>query len=88
MAIGIYFPSQRLYHVDYEWGRLIRVVLAACAVVAAVLLLGLQPATALGIAVKLGATAVFVLLVFVLKVFDGADIRETREALSKMFTRS
>jgi O-antigen/teichoic acid export membrane protein len=88
MAIGIYFPSQRLYHVDYEWGRLIRVVLAACGVVAAVFLLGLQPATAFGITVKLGATALFVLLVFVLKVFDGADIRETRQALSKMFTRS
>jgi O-antigen/teichoic acid export membrane protein len=88
MAIGIYFPSQRLYHVEYEWGRLIRVMLAACIIVAAVLLLGLQPATLLGIAVKLGATALFVLLVFVLKIFDTADIRETREALSKMFVRS
>ena len=88
MAIGIYFPSQRLYHVEYEWGRLIRVMLAACIVVAAVLLLGLQPATLLGIAVKLGATALFVLLVFVLRIFDTADIRETREALSKMFVRS
>ena len=88
MAVGIYFPSQRLYHVDYEWGRLARVVLAACAVVVSVLLLGLEPATAGGIAVKLGFTALFVLLVFILKVFDGADIRETREALSKMFVRS
>lgn len=88
MAIGIYFPSQRLYYVEYEWGRLIRVMLAACVVVGAVLLLGLQPATAVGIAVKLGATALFVLLVVVLKIFDTADIRETREALSKMFVRS
>jgi O-antigen/teichoic acid export membrane protein len=88
MAIGIYFPSQRLYHVDYEWGRLIRVVLAACVIVVVVLQLGLQPATAVGIAVKLGATALFVLLVVVLKVFDGADIRETKTALSKMFVRS
>jgi hypothetical protein len=63
-------------------------MLAACIIVAAVLLLGLQPATLLGIAVKLGATALFVLLVFVLKIFDTADIRETREALSKMFVRS
>jgi len=88
MAIGIYFPSQRLYHVEYEWGRLIRVALAACVVVVAVSLLGLQPATAAGIAVKLGATFVFVVLVVVLKIFDAADIRETREALSKMFVRS
>jgi O-antigen/teichoic acid export membrane protein len=88
MAIGIYFPSQRLYHVDYEWGRLARVVLAACVVVVSVLLLGLEPATAVGITVKLGFTALFVLLVFILKVFDSADIRETWEALSKMFVRS
>ena len=88
MAIGIYFPSQRLYHVRYEWGRLARVTLAACAVVVPVLLLGLEPASVSGIAVKLGFTALFVLLVFILKVFDGADIRETREALSKMFIRS
>ncbi len=88
MAIGIYFPSQRLYHVEYEWGRLARVTLAACAVVVAVLLLGLEPASAVGIAVKLGFTALFVLLVFMLKVFDSADIRETRDALSKMFGRS
>jgi hypothetical protein len=52
------------------------------------LLLGLQPATASGIAVKLGATALFVLFVVVLKIFDASDIRETREALSKMFGRS
>jgi O-antigen/teichoic acid export membrane protein len=88
MAIGIYFPSQRLYHVEYEWGRLSRVVLAACAIVVAVLLLGLQPASAFGIGVKLGATALFVLLVVVLKIFDAADIRETKEAFSKMFVRS
>jgi O-antigen/teichoic acid export membrane protein len=88
MAIGIYFPSQRLYHVSYEWGRLARVTLAACAVVVAVLLLGLEPATAVGIGVKLAFTALFILLVFILKVFDSADIRETREALSKMFVRS
>jgi O-antigen/teichoic acid export membrane protein len=88
MAIGIYFPSQRLYHVQYEWGRLARVTIAACAVVVPVLLLGLEPASVSGIAVKLGFTALFVLLVFILKVFDGADIRETREALSKMFIRS
>jgi O-antigen/teichoic acid export membrane protein len=88
MAIGIYFPSQRLYPVEYEWGRIARVAIAAGVVVVPVLLLDLQPATGVGLAVKSGFTVLFVLLVFVLKVFDGADIRETREALSKMFVRS
>jgi O-antigen/teichoic acid export membrane protein len=88
MAIGIYFPSQRFYHVEYEWSKLLRVLSAACVVVAAVLLLGLQPATGFGIAVKLGGTVFFILLVFILRVFDSADIKETKEALSKMFVRS
>ena len=88
MAVGIYFPSQRLYHVKYEWGRLTRLTLAACAVVVVFLMLGLQPASTVGITVKLGFSAAFILLVFVLKVFDSADIRETRDALAKMFIRS
>ncbi len=88
MAIGIYFPSQRLYHVTYEWGRLLRLGLAGGAVVIVFLNLQLQPATASGIAVKLGLTAIFVVLVFGLRIFDSSDIRETRAALSRMFTRS
>ena len=88
MAIGIYFPSQRLYYVEYEWGRIVRVFFAAGAVVVPVMLLGLQPASAVGIAVKTGATILFIALIFILKVFDGADIRETRDAISKMFVRS
>ncbi len=88
MAIGIYFPSQRLYHVEYEWWRIVRVAFAACAVVVPVLLMGLQPASTIGIAVKLGATFLFIALVFILRIFDSADIRETRDALSKMFVRS
>jgi O-antigen/teichoic acid export membrane protein len=88
MAVGIYFPSQRLYHVQYEWGRLTRLMLAACTVVVVYLTLALQPATAVGLTVKLGLSAAFILLVFVLKVFDSADIKETRDALSKMFVRS
>jgi O-antigen/teichoic acid export membrane protein len=88
MAIGIYFPSQRFYHVEYEWGRLFRLLFAGCAIVLVFLALQLQPMTAGGIAVKLALTAAFVLLVFVLKVFDTADIRETKEAIAKMFVRS
>lgn len=88
MAIGIYFPSQRLYHVQYEWSRIIRLLLAAGIVIAVFLALNVQPTTLDGIGVKLVLTAVFVFLVFVLKAFDSADIKETKEALSKMFIRS
>ncbi|HTY35881.1 MAG TPA: oligosaccharide flippase family protein [Bacteroidota bacterium] len=88
MALGIYFPSQRLYHVDYEWGRLVRLVLAAAIAVMPVLAMHPEPATLGGLAVKSGFTLLFIVLIFAFKVFDGADVRETREALSKMFVRS
>ena len=88
MAIGIYFPSQRLYHVNYEWGRLARLMVAALSVVVTVLLLNLEPASAGGISIKLAFTLLFLLLVLALRVFDSADIRDTKNALAKMFTRS
>jgi O-antigen/teichoic acid export membrane protein len=88
MAVGIYFPSQRLYHVRYEWGRLVRVFLAAVVIVAFFVALDLQPMTGSSTVVKLLLTALFIGLVFVLKVFDAADIRETKEALLKLFVRS
>ena len=87
MALGIYYPSQRLYHVNYEWGRIIRVSAAAGAVVLIYLVLQLEPMTASGIVVKLALTVAFILLVFALKVFDTADIKETKEAVAKMFVR-
>ncbi len=88
MAVGIYFPSQRLYHVEYEWSRLARVFLLALCVVGVFLGLELQPMSGTALLIKLSLTALFVALVFALRVFDSADIKETRAALLKMFGRS
>jgi O-antigen/teichoic acid export membrane protein len=88
MAIGIYFPSQRLYHVHYEWGRILRLFVAACGIVIVFLMLQIQPATAGGIVVKVAFTIAFILLTFILRVFDSADIRETKEAFTSLFIRS
>jgi O-antigen/teichoic acid export membrane protein len=88
MAIGIYFPSQRLYHVQYEWGRVARLFLVALGVVLLFLSLNLQPMTGTSLLIKLALSVLFIVLVFVLRAFDGADIRETKAALFKMFGRS
>jgi O-antigen/teichoic acid export membrane protein len=88
MAIGIYFPSQRLYHVSYEWGKIARLAIAAFVAVAAFLLLHLEPATTSGVLTKLAVCGGFVLLVYVLRVFDPADIAQTKAAISRMFVRS
>ncbi len=88
MAIGIYFPSQRLYHVRYEWGKIIRLAIAAFVALSAFLLLGLEPATTNGVLAKLILCGAFVLLIYILRVFDPADIAHTKAAISRMFVRS
>ena len=88
MAAGIYFPSQKFYHVEYEWGRILRLCLASGIVVGLFLVIRPDPATLNGLSVKLAFTALFILLVFALRVFDSADIKETKDALTRMFTRS
>ena len=85
MAAGIYFPSQRLYHVQYEWSRLLRVFVLGLCVVAAYLGMDLQPMTGSALLVKMGLTVLFIALVFIAQVFDPADIRDTKAALLKMF---
>jgi O-antigen/teichoic acid export membrane protein len=88
MAAGIYFPSQKFYHVEYEWGRILRLCLASGIVVGLFLTIHPDPATLSGVSVKLAFTALFILLVFALRVFESADIKETKDALARMFTRS
>lgn len=87
MAAGIYFPSQRLYHVQYEWGRVARLFLIGLGIVLLFLSLNLQPMEGTSILIKLSLVAFFIVLVFVLRVFDSADIRETKSALMRMFGR-
>jgi O-antigen/teichoic acid export membrane protein len=87
MAAGIYFPSQRLYHVQYEWGRVVRLFLIALCIVLVFVSLNLQPMDATAILIKLSLTALFIALVFILKVFDSSDIKETKAELMKMFGR-
>jgi O-antigen/teichoic acid export membrane protein len=88
MSIGIYFPSQRLYHVDYEWGRILRLCGAAAVALLVFLFFRPEPATLDGILMKCGLTLLFLILIFALRVFDSADIKETKDALARMFTRS
>jgi O-antigen/teichoic acid export membrane protein len=88
MAAVIYFPSQKFYHVEYEWGRILRLCLATGTVIGVFLVIHPDPATLSGISLKLAFTVLFIVLIFVMRVFDSADIKETKEALAKWFTRS
>ena len=88
MAIGIYFPSQRLYHVPYEWGRIARLVGAALAAFLIYSVLDLEPASLYGIIIKAVICLAFIVLVLLLRVFDRADLEQTKAAISRMFGRS
>jgi O-antigen/teichoic acid export membrane protein len=88
MAIGIYFPSQRLYHVRYEWGRIARLSAAALIAFLAYSVLHPEPGSAYGIIVKFLICCAFVVLVLLLRVFDRSDLEQTKAAISRMFVRS
>jgi len=88
MATGIYFPSQRLYHVSYEWPKIIRAGVAAAVVLVPFFLLGLEPGAALSILIKTGFCAAFVLIIYAMRVFDPADLAHTKEAVARLFTKS
>ena len=62
MAAGIYFPSQKFYHVEYEWGRILRLCLATGIVVGLFLAFHPDPATLSGVSTKLAMTALFFVL--------------------------
>jgi O-antigen/teichoic acid export membrane protein len=85
-VVGVYL--EKFYHVEYEWGRILRLCLATGIVVGLFLAFHPDPATLSGVSTKLAMTALFFVLVFVLRVFDPADIKETKDALTKMFTRT
>ena len=74
MAIGIYFPSQRLYRVEYEWGKVIRIALCVGVVFVAYGFIAPVPATASGILVKSLLVCAFVLLLFVTRVVNSGSV--------------
>lgn len=85
MAVGIYFASQKFYYVKYEWNKIARLALAAGVVFILYALMDLAPLSANGVLMKLGLCALFVGMVFGLKVFSPADIAQTRAAILRMF---
>jgi O-antigen/teichoic acid export membrane protein len=88
MAVGIYFPSQRLYRVRYEWARIARLSAAALLAFLVYSVLHLEPGSASGVVIKSLICGAFVVLVFLLRVFDRSDVEQTKAAISRMFSRS
>ncbi len=74
MAISIYFPSQRLYRVEYEWGKVVRISLCVGAVFMAYVFITPAPATVVGILTKTSLVGVFILLLFITRVVNFGSV--------------
>ncbi len=79
MAVAAYIVGRIVYPIDYEWGRILKIVLALVIVIAiyhvAVLNLG---GAWLGIIAKLGVLVLFFLLMWMMKFFRGNEIKFIR----------
>jgi O-antigen/teichoic acid export membrane protein len=81
IAAGIYAASQRLYRVDYEWPKILKVALLTAVLFAGFLLLDPEPATVGGIGLKLLLMGAFVVLVYVSRVIHPSELVGTVAAV-------
>jgi O-antigen/teichoic acid export membrane protein len=87
MAGGMYIVSQRFYRVPYEWGKVFRACAAAGVLFVAVRLIGPAPLSLSGLGLKSVAVVVFVISVWLLRVVDRTEVRDTVAAIGRLFGR-
>jgi O-antigen/teichoic acid export membrane protein len=83
MAGGMYFVSQRFFRIEYEWGKIARLVGAALAVGAIGFRADFEPLSAFGVMGKLLLIVLFVVLVFFLRVVTRQELSRTKSLLAK-----
>jgi len=88
LAVGIYFASQKFYKVEYEWRKILSLTGAAAVTVALFELLNIPPATVFGLLEKTGLVALFIVLLFVGRVFDRKDLGRVWELMTGLLGRS
>ncbi len=83
MAGGMYFVSQRFFRIEYEWGKIARLVAAALVVGAIGFRAEFEPLSAFGVMGKLLLIVLFVVLVFFLRVVTRQELSRTKTLLAK-----
>ena len=81
MAAGMYVVSQRFYRVNYEWGKIVRLAIAAGAVYGASTIWSVEPLSMEGILLKTALCVSFIILVVVLKVVIPGELSSTKSKL-------
>jgi len=82
LAAGIFVPSQRLYRIEYEWGKILALLSVATLIVSVFRLLLPDPAYG-HLLVKAGLVAAFAILVLFARVVSREDFKMTRGAVGQ-----
>jgi O-antigen/teichoic acid export membrane protein len=88
LAVGIYFPSQRYYRIEYEWDAIVRLLAVTTLILSVFRLLPLEPASVEGILSKVGLTIAFVVLVLFARIVNPAEFRKTQNAVELLTSSS
>lgn len=83
MAVGMYVVSQRFYRIEYEWGKIARLIGAALVVGAVRFGVGFEPVTAFGVTGKFLLIVLFGILVFLLRVVTRRELSQTKSLFIK-----
>lgn len=83
LAIGIFIPSQRLYRIEYEWGRIVALLSVATLIVSVFKLLSPE-LDGTGLLIKAGLAAAFLVLLFFARVISLEEFRTTRGAVENL----
>jgi O-antigen/teichoic acid export membrane protein len=74
MAAGMYFASQRFYVVEYEWSKIVRLILIVVITYGGAMMMHLEPMTMVGLCLKLSLCILFVVLVVVFKIVTPREL--------------
>lgn len=83
MAVGMYAVSQRFYRIEYEWGKIARLIAAALIVSAIGFGAGFEPLTLFGLTGKVLLIGLFFVLIFLLRVVTRQELSQTKSLLVK-----
>ena len=87
LAVGMYFASRKFYPLQYEWGKIIRLLGVAALPLVVFYSVSTEPATAIGVLEKLGLLVAFGVLLVVGRVLNSDELRRTIRAIGAMFGR-
>jgi O-antigen/teichoic acid export membrane protein len=88
LAVGMYFASRKFYPLQYEWGKILRLLGVAALPLVVFYSISMEPATAIGVLQKLGLLIAFGVLLVVGGVLNSDELQRTIRAIGGLFGRN